>query len=378
MSGESGNRYPVGPPKFWTGNYIPEEAQKPDKYFFVRLRTRFRIKKGKLPFIQIKGTHQYKANEYLETSDVRGIDGNYYSRYYDLDGNLREAIPTITMTCTDYYLFLKHYELFDTEILDGCYFYTEVGIFDDYIEKYKKIKMESKGAKRTLAKLFLNNLYGKMATSTDSSFKLVEMVDGIIKYKTIQENNKRAGYIPVGSAITSYARYFTITHAQKNYHTDPITGRPFDADGNHIRGFIYADTDSIHCDLQPQDLIDIRVHDTNFLSWKLESCWNEAIFVRQKTYIEHITHNDLKPVTPYYDVKCAGMGKRCKQLFSMSLNNQYPTTDEYVEYDSDELDFLKVHRTLKDFKSGLTIPSDLSPKRIKGGVLLVKQDYTMR
>ena len=57
----------------------------------------------------------------------------------------------------------------DFEILDGCYFNSAIGIFDRYIEKYKKIKLESKGAKRELAKLFLNNLYGKMASSTDSS-----------------------------------------------------------------------------------------------------------------------------------------------------------------------------------------------------------------
>ena len=31
--------------------------------------------------------------------------------------------------------------------------------------------MNSKGAMRTLAKLFLNNLYGKLASSTKSSFK---------------------------------------------------------------------------------------------------------------------------------------------------------------------------------------------------------------
>ena len=32
--------------------------------------------------------------------------------------------------------------------------------------------MNSKGAKRTEAKLFLNNLYGKLASSSNSSFKV--------------------------------------------------------------------------------------------------------------------------------------------------------------------------------------------------------------
>ena len=73
---------------------------------------------------------------------------------------------------TDYQLLKDHYDLVDFEILDGCWFYALTGIFDEYIEKYKHQKLVSKGALRELAKLFLNNLYGKMASSKDSSFKL--------------------------------------------------------------------------------------------------------------------------------------------------------------------------------------------------------------
>ena len=34
-------------------------------------------------------------------------------------------------------------------------------IFDEYIDKYKKIKQESTGGKRQIAKLFLNNFFIK-------------------------------------------------------------------------------------------------------------------------------------------------------------------------------------------------------------------------
>ena len=47
MSGESGNRYPIGLPHFWKGD-IPEIAQQEDKYFFLRIRTKFYIKKNKI------------------------------------------------------------------------------------------------------------------------------------------------------------------------------------------------------------------------------------------------------------------------------------------------------------------------------------------
>ena len=70
MSSESGNRYPLGLPTFWTGNYIPDEAIAENKYYFVRIKTRFYIKPNMLPFIQIKSTTMYKSTEALESSDV--------------------------------------------------------------------------------------------------------------------------------------------------------------------------------------------------------------------------------------------------------------------------------------------------------------------
>lgn len=48
MSSESGNVYPTGLPKFWSGNYIPDEALNPHKFYFIRIKTRFYIKKNKL------------------------------------------------------------------------------------------------------------------------------------------------------------------------------------------------------------------------------------------------------------------------------------------------------------------------------------------
>ena len=104
------------------------------------------------------------------------------------------------------------------------------------------MKEESKGEMRELAKLFLNNRYGTMTSSTDSSFKLTYM-----KY------DKTIGFLPVGSAITSYARNFIIIDEQNNYH------------GEDKRGFIYADTDSIHSELSPDEITDISVHPKKLL-----------------------------------------------------------------------------------------------------------------
>lgn len=372
MSSESGNRYPVGFPHFWSGNYIPEEALSSNRYYFVRVKTRFYIKKDKLPFIQIKSSFLYNGTEALESSDVYDKKtGKYYTHYIGEDGLLTDTRVEMVLTMTDYILLQEQYNLVDFEILDGCWFYTQLGIFDEYMEKYKKQKMESKGALRELAKLFLNNLYGKMASSKDSSFKLAYVKeDKTIGFLPVAESNKKAGYIPVGSAITSYARNFTIRAAQANYH------------GKDKAGFIYADTDSIHCDLPPEEIVGIKVHDKNFCCWKLESCWDKAIFTRQKTYIEHVVAENLEPIEkPYNNIKCAGMPKRCKDLFEISLAGN---ADVNKEWSDEEKEFLfdennkPIKRDYNSFKIGLKVPGKLRPKRIRGGILLVDTSYEMR
>lgn len=374
MHSMSGNRYPVGKPMFWSGNFIPDKALQNNMYFFIRIRTKFYLKSGKLPFIQIKGNMLYKGTESLQTSDVFDkATGKYYDKYIDIDGKTCDTRVELTLTMTDYFLILEHYELVDFEILDGCYFRSEVGIFDEYIDKYAKIKMTSKGARRTLAKLFLNNLYGKMASSTDSSFKLAYVKDdNSIGFINITAKDKEAGYIPVGSAITSYARNFTIRAAQANYY------------GVEQHGFIYADTDSIHCDLLPEDITGIKVHETDFCAWKLESCWDKAIFARQKTYIEHVTHEDLQKIEePYNNIKCAGMPQICKDLFELSMTGK-AVYDEYKEntpvnrFLFNQVTHEAIVRTFDDFKIGLNVPCKLIPKRIDGGVLLVESTYQMR
>lgn len=349
MSSESGNYYPVGKPTFWCGNFIPEKAtemgrvpvirngvkvieEEKKAYFFIRFKCRFYLKDGKLPFVQIKNNPLYPSTRQLETSDVY-YNGEYH-KYLLKDGKYIPTEVTMTMTETDYYLFLEQYDVVDFEILDGCYFGCLKGIFDGYINYYAEIKKKEKGVKRNLAKLFLNNLYGQFAKSPDSSYKLPYLDEnGDVKYSSIEEYEKKTWYIPIGAAITSYARNFTIRAAQANYET-----------------FIYADTDSLHLSTQ-EDAKGVVIHDVDFCCWKKETQWNKGLFARQKTYIE-ITGDD-------WDIKCAGMTQTCKDYFKQKV--------EDGEW------------TLNDFRKGLNIPSGkLRPKRVKGGIVLVDSSYVMR
>lgn len=338
MSSESGNYYPVGLPRFFTGQ-IPQEAR--GMYYFVRIRCRFKIKDGMLPTVQIKGSFLYVGTDYLTSSDYYDYSSGTYKRYYMKNGKLHDSYVTMTMTCVDYELFLQHYDVYDLTVLDGCYFRKEIGLFDEYMYKYKQIKENSKDAERELAKLYLNNLYGKFSANDSSSYKVPYINDkNVIGFEIVEEHEKKPGFIAVGSAITSYARRFVINACQANYH------------GKDKDGFIYCDTDSIHCSGNPQDAKGIKIHPTNFCAWKLESYWDKGIFVRQKTYIEHVTHEDGEPVKPFYNIRCAGMSERGKQ------------------------EFLEEH-DIQDFKEGLKLNKGLKPVRMPGGIVLVEKGYHM-
>lgn len=383
MSSESGNYYPVGVPHFFRSR-IPQKVyddhDRSEYYYFVRLKCAFRIKENYLPFIQIKGNLCYKGTEML-TDSRPTIHGVKYAKYHEplTDTEVTDVVE-LTLTCTDYELFLKHYDVFDLEVLDGCWFYTEIGLFDDYINKWKEIKMNAHGADRQIAKLFLNNLYGKLATSTNSSYKIpVFDSEGNIKMQTHIEKNKKPVYIAAGSAVTSYARRFTITAAQMNYAT-----------------FCYADTDSIHCTCRPEDLKGVPVHPTAFCHWKIETCWSVGWFVRQKTYIEHVVEEDQQPVEkPYNNIKCAGLPEACKKVFDEAISQTeeerlhnkkmakvYDLTKDiplcgWKDGDGWKYHYLAEKRTVKDFDTGLTLYGKLTPVRIRGGILLKEGFFTM-
>ena len=91
---------------------------------------------------------------------------------------------------------------------------------------------------------------------------------------------------------------------------------------------------------------------------------------------KNITKENLEPLdAPYYNVKCAGMPDRSKELFIDSLTGRIRNDYKYTE---DELAFIKKKRELEDFKVGLIVPGSLKPKRIPGGIVLTNGFYEMR
>lgn len=354
MHSSSGCYYPYGKPQFFRSN-IPDIAKQKNRYYFVRLRCQFKLKDGYLPFVQIKNSFLYRKNECLETSDVYDEVNNCYLNVIPTkDGDLVPATVTLTLSQTDYKLFLAHYDVYNVEILDGCYFKCVSGLFDEYIDKYKDIKMTSTGSKREIAKLFLNNLYGKFGTNPNSSYKVPYINDkGYISFKTVIEFNKKTVYVPVAAATTSYARYECIQAAQKNYDN-----------------FIYADTDSMHLHCPIDCVKSVSLHPTDFNCWAHELSWTKGLFVRQKTYLEVFKNKDG---VMDIDVKCAGMPDRCKDIFASACGYKR----DIKKIKQNEQKYIKNGKSITDFKYGLIVPSKLSQVRMRGGVVLHEGDYTM-
>ena len=366
----NGYKYPYGLPHFWKGEIPYQQLQ--GKYWFVRFRTRFYLKPNKLPFIQIKNSWFFKGNECLEDSDVWNKDHTEKIPYYlDVDGNKVLSRYEFTMTMTDWKLFNEHYYTRNLEIIGGCWFDCRAGFFDAYIAKYKWLKQNNTGSKRAIAKMLQNALYGRFAQHYKSNCRVIginEDTQALELTKIIKEQ-QTGGYIPVGAAITSYAREFTIRAAQLNYY------------GRNKAGFIYADTDSLHLDIPIEQVKGVKLHESQYLCWKLESSWDEGYFVRQKTYCEVNGDN--------IDIKCAGLPERSKRIFIETLTHELQakegagklTDDETYFMDSlneREREYIKQWHTLNDFKPPLEIPGKLVPRQIEGGVLLTDTIFTFR
>ena len=307
MHSSSLNIYPYGEPRYFKGKYKEDEYY---PLYICRIKADFELKEGFIPSIQIKG-NRFKDNEYIIKSD---------------------GVVEMTLTSVDLKLFMDHYDIYVLEFIDGWKFKARLGMFDEFIDHLYEIKKTSKGALRQWAKIMLNSFYGRFGLSVIQTRKAPEMIEGAVKYKKTDEDEIIDPiYMPVACFVTAYARNFTIRAAQKNYD-----------------GFIYADTDSLH---MIGEAVGIEIHESNMSCWDHESEWDEAVFIRQKTYMEKIGGE--------WVIKAAGMNEATKEYFKDSIAEGVVTA--------------------QDFKLGLKIDGfKLMPKAVKGGVLLVPSKFEIK
>lgn len=336
MHSDSGNMYPYGEGVYYKGGYIQDD----DYPLWVgRGIFEFEIKDNHLPCIQLKKNFRYKENEYI-----------------------RESLEPVEMTITsvDWAIMNEQYNFTSVEWIDGYKYHGALGMFDVYIDKYMNIKMEAEGALRALAKLFLNNLYGKFAQAKEAGHKipLYDKDIDLVKYKVVLDDARDGVYVPVGTFCTAYARATTVRLGQLNY--DRV---------------IYFDTDSMHL-MGHDDPAGVPIHDSALCHWKVESHWDDAIFLRQKTYMEHMPDGkydnpwyDQRPGDmglenkekkgPHWEIKCAGMDWETKAFFLRGID-----TGDYKP---------------EDFDYGLKIEGyKLKQTVVKGGVILKPDKFEIR
>lgn len=333
---------PYGEGVYFQGKYVHDDIYN----LYVQMFTcQFELKEGYIPTIQLKNNLMFVPTQYLSSSEGEEI--------------------TMCLTSVDLELFLEHYNVYNIEYISGWKFKSTTGLFTEYIDKWTAVKIEStkngNKAMRTLAKLMLNALYGKFALNPNVQSKIPYKDNGIVKYMLGEKETRNPIYIPVGTFVTAWARYKTITSAQKVY-----------------KMFAYADTDSLHLDLKlPPELSilsndeleklttadlqrygvdipnDFEVDPYKLGAWKIESRFTRARFIRQKCYLEDWNAPETWGTEDYdpslLNITCAGMPEQCYQ---------------YV--------------TWENFHVGESYSGKLQPKHVEGGIVLRDIDFTIK
>ena len=345
--------FPTGKPHFFKGK-LPQHVFKGIKTYFLHFKCKFKIKEGWIPWVRVESSMFFSKNTPLESTCVD------YFGYQDVD---------IVMNAVDWKLFCQSYDIMDLEIIDGAWFWANQGciLFGDYMKKYEEEKKSSTGINRTISKLFLNNLAGKLSAKPERTTRVPYInEEGILAFKNYTEfDASRAWYIPAATYVTAYGRELLLNAINRNFDK-----------------FLYCDTDSIHLNTHPANVKGIYVHPTEFGAWKLELDWKYGLFHNTKQYIEHgFKQNNYydedgtlidSKVEDEWKIVCAGMGARSKQLLTANLQRQS------IPIHSDaEREFMSKQLTIKDFKAGLSIPSSLMSKRVRGGTLLIPVDFTL-
>ena len=312
---------PIGKPIPFLGQY---EEDKLYNLYIQQFSCSFKLKKGKIPTVQIKHNRFYKGNEYLETTNGE--------------------IIAMTMTNIDLELFFEQYEVNDLEYIQGWKFKSVKGLFNNYVDYWTKEKIEAgkekNSSRRTIAKLLLNSLYGKFATKESGRLKQPYLDEnGVVRYRNLEEEARETIYLPVASFCTSYARNITIRTSQT------IRDLSIQKYGKDL--YYYSDTDSIHTGITDEEFLKsiINIDDFELGYWKIENHFKRAKFIRQKCYIEEIEENgkvDLK-------ITCAGMPKQC-----------------YSDV------------TFENFGIGFTSENKLVPKNVEGGVILKNTTFEIK
>ncbi len=266
---------PIGKPNYRV-IYNNDISKFRKKLFVINFQCSFKLKENGIPI-------------FLNDNPTIGQTGTYIESSNGLIANL-------TMTNIDLFHFQKNYHIYDLKMNDLYWFHSRIGDFKKYVEHWGKQKIDcgNKGdvSGKQLAKLMLNSLTGKFATSKLANKKVTKFVNGVLKYEEIQET-KQTEYIPLTTFITAWSRneLFTVIYNNKDY-------------------FLYSDTDSVHLSCPREQAIIPNQHQSEFGNWKFEYSFTRARYLKRKCYIEEDEIKNIK------EVRCGGLSSKYHSLLT--------------------------------------------------------------
>lgn len=286
--------FPIGEPQVITEN-IEDHM---NGCYIVKFKASFTLKDDGLPFIKNENIGQ----NYVKDSGLLPME--------------------LTLCSVDLELFFQNYNVIMFEPVKLFKFRTQSKLFDKYISYWYNVKKTAtSNTKRTVSKLFLNNLGGKFGTKTDTGYRVLELKDGKLKY-SVHDSKKDPVYVPVAIFMTAYARKYIISAARK-------AGKKF----------IYCDTDSIHSLGELNIAVSDKIGD-----FKEEHKFDRARYVHKKTYVIH-SENE-------YIIKASG------------------ATDEVKFSVADK------HKEIEEiFTHGLELGGKLQRKLVKEGYILQSSPF---
>lgn len=346
MYGADNEYMPFGTPIHFKGRYEYDSLY---PLYTQMIKCQFKIKKGKIPTIQIKWGGGFASNEYLTSSGSTEVP--------------------LCLNSVDLELFFEQYDVYNLEYISGWKFKSTKGLFTEYIDKWSTNKINAKKEGNhglyLISKLFLNSLYGKFGTDTKVKSKIPYLgEDDIVHYYDDEEKEKDGVYVALASFITSYARRKTIKAFQKvmdDYNTKKSKAEP-----------VYADTDSLHIALNGEDIdtflknSGLDVDPTKLGAWDFESKFNKAKFLRQKCYIENEIIEESDYIKGIKGEQAYLYSKDDKGFYKLKITvaGMPKTCYQYVNF--------------RNFKIGAYYKGKKQPKIVRGGVVLKEIDFTIK
>lgn len=340
---------PFGKPIFFEGEYKKSTLY---PLYIQMLTCSFELKKDKIPTIQLKNNLKFLPNEYITSS--------------------KGELITLTLTNIDLDLFFEMYDVKDITYHAGWKFKGQYGLFTRYVEKWTNDKINAKKEKNyslyIISKLMLNSLYGKFAKNPNVRVKIPYLEDGVLHYRLSDLEESKGLYIPVGTFVTSYARNITIRASQK------IKEYSLNTYGEDR--YIYSDTDSIHVtNLSDDELKNIvEVDDYKLGAFKIEEKARRGKYIRQKCYIQDVIISEEE----YNE----GIGSEFKDSYFKDDKGCYALRCTIAGLSKD---LGRKYVNFDNFKEGFTLRADetdkehkLGYKQVKGGVVLIDTDFTIK